>query len=211
MQSHSDGEVWGLSVLNDDYVLKTGDDNQVLAWSTIQRKCISNAIVSSTARSLYRRGASSLTLFPDSQCARAISFNKCNCHVAVEHNDGTMTIRAGVKKLDEVILPKTTQRSGSNVFSTHLMKLCSLAALMITSLTSMMQIAILLIDWSIDCSYIRSVCGAHELLFFKSFDDKFSQDTAGASSITSTEWATNLPNLAGSSKVCSLREQMAPT
>jgi hypothetical protein len=66
MKSHSDGEIWGLSVPNDDLVLTSADDNQIMAWSTKQRKCTAIGTVSSTARALKRRGASSLTSFPDS-------------------------------------------------------------------------------------------------------------------------------------------------
>ena len=33
MESHSDGEVWGLSLANQDTVLTSGDDNQLKAWS----------------------------------------------------------------------------------------------------------------------------------------------------------------------------------
>jgi WD40 repeat protein len=65
MQSHSDGEVWGLDLAGDK-VLTTGDDNQVKVWDTNTRKCIATAQVSATAKSLKRRGASSLTSFPDS-------------------------------------------------------------------------------------------------------------------------------------------------
>ena len=66
MESHSDGEVWGLSIPNDDLVLTSGDDNQIRAWSISQRKCIGKSTVSSDVRSLKRRGASSLTSYPDS-------------------------------------------------------------------------------------------------------------------------------------------------
>lgn len=96
MESHSDGEVWGLAIPNDDLVLTTGDDNQIRAWSVTQRKCIARGKVSDTARNLKRRGASSLTQFPDSQCARAIAYCPQKGHVAVGHNDGVLTIRAGV-------------------------------------------------------------------------------------------------------------------
>jgi WD40 repeat protein len=61
MQSHSDGEVWGLSVVNQDTLLTSGDDNQLKAWSVSQRRCVSNGIISSEARKVKRRGASSLT------------------------------------------------------------------------------------------------------------------------------------------------------
>jgi WD40 repeat protein len=45
------------------------------------------------------------------------------------------------------------------------------------------------LDWSQDGSYIRSICGAHELLFFTV--DNFSQDPNGASNTKGTDWATN--------------------
>ena len=75
MTSHSDGEVWGLSVPTDDLVLTSADDNQIIGWSPSQKKQIARGTVSTVAKSLKRRGASSLTSFPDSQCSRAISFN----------------------------------------------------------------------------------------------------------------------------------------
>jgi WD40 repeat protein len=43
------------------------------------------------------------------------------------------------------------------------------------------------IDWSMDGSTIRSVCNAYELLFFSSDG---SQDPAGASNTTGTDWAS---------------------
>ena len=45
------------------------------------------------------------------------------------------------------------------------------------------------VDWSADGSYLRSICGAHELLFFKG--DTYQQDPSGASNTVSTIWATN--------------------
>lgn len=43
-------------------------------------------------------------------------------------------------------------------------------------------------DWSVDETYIRSNCGAYELLFFNVNDKK--QDPSGASNTVGTEWAT---------------------
>jgi len=45
------------------------------------------------------------------------------------------------------------------------------------------------LDWSTDEKMIRSVCGAHELLFFNI--DGFAQDRAGASNTVATEWFTS--------------------
>lgn len=44
------------------------------------------------------------------------------------------------------------------------------------------------VDWSLDSKYIRSVCGAHELLFFTV--DNLAQDPNGASNTVATEWAS---------------------
>ena len=45
------------------------------------------------------------------------------------------------------------------------------------------------VDWSQDGSYIRTVSGAHELLFFHG--DSGKQDPSGASNTTGTAWQTN--------------------
>jgi len=74
MESHSDGEVWGLAVVDSDTVLTSGDDNQIRAWSVSKRQAVSQAIVSNQARKLKRRGASTLSTFPDSQCSRALAY-----------------------------------------------------------------------------------------------------------------------------------------
>lgn len=103
MESHSDGEVWGLSVVNNDVVVTSGDDNKIKTWSVSKRKCISKGTVSKEARKVKRGGASTLSTFPDSQCSRALAYNSKNGHVAVGHNDGTLTIRAGVDKLDQIV------------------------------------------------------------------------------------------------------------
>ena len=49
------------------------------------------------------------------------------------------------------------------------------------------------VDWSVDGEYIRSVCGAYELLFFNVNTKK--QDPSGASNTVSTDWATHSSKL----------------
>jgi WD40 repeat protein len=202
MSSHSDGEVWGLSVPTDDLVLTSADDNQILGWSVSQRMKIASGTVSNTVRKLKRRGASSLTSFPDSQCSRAISFNPSNGHVAIGHNDGTMTVRAGIDKLDEVIATLTDSREwieamqyspcgtmlavGSHDNNIYIYNSSDYSLI---GKCSKHNSFIVSVDWSLDSSYIRSVCGAHELLFFRVPD--CNQDPNGASNTVSTEWATS--------------------
>ncbi len=179
MNSHSDGEVWGLSVPTDDLVLTTGDDNQIMSWSPSKRQLISLGTVSTTARALKRRGASSLTSFPDSQCSRAISYNPTNGHVAVGHNDGTLTIRAGIDQIDQIIATKNDSKEwieviryspcgtmlavGSHDNNIYVYNTDSYSLIGKCSKHNSFIVAL---DWSLDSSYIRSNCGAHELLFF---------------------------------------------
>lgn len=39
MDSHNDGEVWGLD-MDAEFVYTTGDDNQVKKWSPFDRRCV---------------------------------------------------------------------------------------------------------------------------------------------------------------------------
>lgn len=45
------------------------------------------------------------------------------------------------------------------------------------------------VDWSADGKFIRSVCGAHELLFFNV--EELKQDPSGASNTVDTVWQTS--------------------
>jgi len=45
MQSHNDGETWGLD-LTDTHVWTSGDDNQVKGWDPHERKCTATSKVS---------------------------------------------------------------------------------------------------------------------------------------------------------------------
>ncbi len=72
MESHSEGEVWGLAC-SGNHIITSADDNKVKVWDYTQRKCVSTAIVSNEDRKAQRGGASSLTDLPDSKCARAVA------------------------------------------------------------------------------------------------------------------------------------------
>jgi WD40 repeat protein len=47
MESHSDGEVWGLDIHfgNPSVLITTGDDNKVKVWDALQRKCVKTGIL----------------------------------------------------------------------------------------------------------------------------------------------------------------------
>lgn len=66
LESHSEGETWGLALCGNDYLLTCGDDNKIKCWDINERKCISTAIVSNETRKAKRGGASTLSKLPDS-------------------------------------------------------------------------------------------------------------------------------------------------
>lgn len=201
MQSHSDGEVWGLGLTDSDIIVTSGDDNKIKSWNIKTRKPVDTGAVSSESRKAPRGGASSLTTLPDSQCARAIAVNTKNGYVAVGHNDGTLTIRSSINKLGDIISTKRDSQEwievleyspdqsrlavGSHDNNIYIYDANSHALLgKLTKHNSF----IVSVDWSLDGSYIRSVCGAHELLFFKT--ESFTQDPSGASNTVATQWAS---------------------
>ncbi len=157
--------------------------------------------VSTTARALKRRGASSLSQFPDSQCARAVAYNPSNGHVAVGHNDGTLTIRAGVDQLDNIIATNANAKEwieaiqyspdgsklavGSHDNNIYVYESTNYGLLGVCKKHNSFIVSV---DWSLDGQYIRSVCGAHELLFFDG--NNCQQDPSGASNTVSKDWAT---------------------
>ncbi len=95
MQSHSDGEVWGLAALDSYQIVTSADDNSVRIWNITDRKQYYKAIVSNQDRKVKRGGASTLSTLPDSKCSRAVAFLPDTLSTAVGHNDGTVTIRQG--------------------------------------------------------------------------------------------------------------------
>ena len=92
--------MWGLAASDDNNIITTGDDNKIKVWNITTRKCEATGRISNESRKAPQGGASSLTELPDSQCSRAVSYNRVNGHVAIGHNDGTLTIRHSINKLD---------------------------------------------------------------------------------------------------------------
>jgi WD40 repeat protein len=202
MESHSDGEVWGLAIASSDNVITSGDDNKLKTWSVSQRKCIARGQICDQDRKVKRGGASTLSTLPDSKCSRAVAYNPTNGHVAVGHNDGTLTVRASFDNLDSIVAQANHSREwiedmeyspdGSKLaVGSHDNKIYvySVPDYQLVGKCQKHNSFITSVDWSADGSYIRSVCGAYELLFFNG--NSYEQDPSGASNTTGTQWATN--------------------
>jgi len=92
MQSHNDGEVWGLAQNGSD-ICTSGDDNQVICWNVAERKAGKRATVNEAERKAKKNKASTLGRHPESQCARALAVSEACGKMAVCANDGSVTIR----------------------------------------------------------------------------------------------------------------------
>jgi WD40 repeat protein len=202
MESHNEGEVWGLAVGSDGVLVSSGDDNQVKSWDYTARVPLKSAIISSESEKAPKGGASSLSDLPDSKCARATAVNvNGNGHVAVCHNNGWVTIRESQSSLDNVThtLKDAQEWSecaeyspcgnflavGSHDNKTYIYD-SSDYSLKATCKAHSSYICGL--DWSEDSTYLRTVCGAYELLFFTVADGE--QDKSGASNTKDTAWVS---------------------
>lgn len=201
MKSHSDGEAWGLGIAGDDCFVTSGDDNQLFSWSIKDRKAIACGEVCDEDKKPKKGAASSLTTFAPSKCARAVAVGK-NGDVAVGHNDGRVTIRKGVKDLSHV---KTLTDSdewieameyspdgkhlavGSHDNNVYIYETDDYTKVGTCKAHNSFIVSI---DWCCESKFIRTVCGAHELLFFNA-EDGFKQDPSGASNTKGTKWATS--------------------
>jgi len=90
MNSHNEGEVWGLTQCGSD-VLTTGDDNRCIRWDTAARKCKGEVCITTDQRKAPRGGASSQSHKPASQQSRAVCVFAGNVVTAM--NDGCVRAR----------------------------------------------------------------------------------------------------------------------
>lgn len=80
MIGHSTGETWGLDIdSNTGLIATSGDDNKVIIFDPKTNKTIITTVVNSVAGMKKKiGGASTLSMYPPNQCARAVAVNPKN-------------------------------------------------------------------------------------------------------------------------------------
>ena len=205
MQGHSQGEAWGLAPIGDDKFVTSGDDNKVMVWSLDEKKCISEGGVCEENRKPKRGKASTLSNLSASKCARAVAYCDGNGHIAVGHNDGTVSIResadsvgATIKELNEseewieamAYSPCGEYLAvGSHDNKVYVHKVNDDYSLL--GYGKAHSSFIVSVDWSADSTFLRTICGAHELIWFTVNGEGVEQDTSGYQNTMETEWATS--------------------
>lgn len=198
MSSHHDGEVWGLDTQGDK-VCTSGDDNQVIIWDTTKRCKSSCVIVSNEQRQSKAGRASTLSHMPASQCSRAVIYCD-NGGLIVAANDGRVHIWDSVgatepsKTLDDadewiecMSLSPNKEKLAVGSHDNRIY-IYSTADWSLLGTLAKHSSYIMALDWCAEGKYIRSNCGAYELLFFDA--ETFQHETSGASNLKDTQWAT---------------------
>lgn len=198
MSSHSDGEVWGLTQQADGSIVTSADDNKVMFWDPVSRTHTKTVKVSDRREKARRGGASTLSRLPDSQCSRCVAVNAD--YIAVAGNDGKVSIRAQSDPSTEISLLGESKEwievmafSPDNKYLAvgshdNAIRVYEVGSFSLTGTCRAHSSYIMAMDWCTESKYIRSNCGAYELLFFTVPD--CNQDPSGRSNTKGTEWAT---------------------
>ena len=94
MNSHSDGELWGLDVSTFPHIVTSADDNQIITWDASTRKMVKSTPLTTTRQVAAKKGgASTLSSLPASQCSRAVVVQ--NGSIVAAGNDGAVTFNLG--------------------------------------------------------------------------------------------------------------------
>jgi len=194
MYSHNEGEVWGLDCDDAGNIWTSADDNQVMAWNPSKRERVCEFKVTDKVKKSKRGGASTLSNLPDSKCSRAVAVHKDD--IAVAGNDGTVYIKDCATGADK----HTMTDSGEWIEVMHYSPDGTMLAVgshdnniyiynvddgySLKGTLKAHSSFIVCLDWCCASEYIRSDCGAHELLFFQISTMK--QDPSGRSNTVKT-------------------------
>lgn len=213
VQSHFEGEVWGLEVVGaQNKVVTSGDDNKVMMYdySTKQfdRKGTVSDHKSANAAKIKAATASSMSIYPPNQQARAICFSPKHNHLVVCSNMGKVSIRDFNDFDKKLTTLKDAQEwcevaryspcegylaVGSHDNNLYVYKVEDDGSYSLYKSFAKHNSFITGFDWSADSTYIRTQCGAYEKLYFN-IPDK-SHDSAGLSNTKDMQWATHTVKL----------------
>lgn len=208
MKSHFEGEIWGLELVPDqNKVITSGDDNMVMVFDYEEKKFDRKGTVSDhrseNKEKVKAVTASSMSVYPPNQQARAICYSKKLNHLVICSNMGKVSVR-DFSDLDKKICTLKEAEEWCEVAryspcekylatASHDNKLYVYSIDEEGTYTLYKSFAkhnsfITSFDWSSDSTYIRTVCGAYEKLYFN-IPDK-TQDSAGLTNTKDKEWAT---------------------
>ncbi|CDW73957.1 help domain containing protein [Stylonychia lemnae] len=198
--------------------ITSGDDNKLYMYDISDRKMVQSGNVEISTNEEKKQqqlnpnrqgGASTTSNEPPERQSRALAYCQKYQHLAVADNLGKVSIRKiqfGEKQnlnnvIDYLVQPnewiecmsydpsgsKLAVGSHDNNIYVYTIDKTNEKYLKCFALKAHSSF-ITALDWSLDSEYIRSNCGAYELLFFNVRSRE--QDKSGASNTTRTQWAT---------------------
>jgi len=213
---HSDGELWALTPNKDGTLAySAGEDNKIMRWDLVNHRCTAIGIINEKRGTAPKvKKASTTSLHPQNQCARAIALSADGAHLAIGTNDGSLGIYSAADltlinryDLNDLGSRRVTNQEGNWIQSieyspdgrllavgTHgsVIVIMDVAAnYQVQSVLTTHHSFITHMDWSTDGTLLRSNDGAYELLFHDLSDPKSPAHVSSASSVKDTDWATS--------------------
>jgi WD40 repeat protein len=104
-RSHFEGIIGGLEYIQPGYILTTGEDNLIILWNLTTKIIEATAFINEKVIPIktqidLEEEEHLVTEFPPHQCSKVVTYNPSSKHVAIGINNGTISIREGLKKLN---------------------------------------------------------------------------------------------------------------
>jgi WD40 repeat protein len=109
LNSHNHGAIVGLEVVEKDYVLTTGEDNQLILWDTNEHRSHKSVPINPSTKSKkeeykgFDKEKKFCRIYSNSEESRCVSFNSHTLHIAIGTNDGMLYIRNSYNEMDNII------------------------------------------------------------------------------------------------------------
>ena len=169
LKTHSMGEIGGIVFVPDSRAVSSGGDNQILVWNLRSKKCENYSLINEV-RPVYENDNFGKFTFPPSNRSSCISYNKSKGHVAIGIDDGSISIRLGIKNLNEKVVPdfsvgksKVIELKYTN-YGDLLLSSCESGELALMDCNNNYKIIknnkiktpIYRFDWDVSCNYIQA-------------------------------------------------------
>jgi WD40 repeat protein len=114
-RSHYEGKIGGLEFIQPGYILTSGEDNLIILWNLTTKLIEATSFINIKAKKQGNVDIEEeevlVTEFPADQCSKCITYNPSSKHIAVGINNGNISIRESLKKLDNRYIQQDIQIS----------------------------------------------------------------------------------------------------
>lgn len=207
LSSHHEGESWGLEIIPEDKtIITTGDDNKIMTFDYANRRFVRQGVISQKSQpknqaKAKKVTASTLSDMPPNKQGRSVAYCSHNGHVAVSNNMGKVSIRMK-DNLDQKVKTLKDAEEWNEVMKyspcgkylavgshdNHIYVYDVSNDYSLYANFNKHNSFVTAFDWSADSSFIRSICGAYEKLFYNVKTKEF--DSNGLQTTKDFQWAS---------------------